>query len=137
MHKVVWMFPPIFPAGAYSRNTLLIAEISYSIWLDGYIICRKQKLIQSRRSLHTNFPVGARRGELLRDDLRDVVGPARRAGVDVGEGARHAVRGEAGVVADRPRVRVVAATALEMKAGRGKERDGSIRRIRSPSSFLP
>ena len=59
------------------------------------------------------LPVGAGGGELLGDNLRDVVGPARRAGVDVGEGARHAVRGEAGVVADRTRVGVVAAAALQ------------------------
>ena len=90
----------------------------FEFYLVGWIYYQSK----SQKKWHTRFPVGAGRGELLRDDLGDVVGPARRAGVDVGEGARHAVRGEAGVVADRPRVRVVAATALEMQAGRGKRK---------------
>ena len=43
-----------------------------------------------------------------------VAGSPRVAGVNVGEGSGDPVGGEAGVVALRPRVRVVAAAALEV-----------------------
>lgn len=53
-------------------------------------------------------------GELLGHEERLVAGPPGVTSVDVGEGAGHAVGGEAGVIPLGPRVRIITATALQL-----------------------